>query len=75
MTAKVNTILERVLSQELARQEVWLQEDKAWGQRTNVREEAIKEIKAFMEQENIKFRQDYYQEEYEMCRHEDVEEV
>lgn len=60
MTTRMNAILGRVLSQELAKQEVWGKQDIANG--FPGRDDVIKEIKDFMEENNIKFRKDFYYE-------------
>lgn len=60
MTRKMNAILERILSQEIARQEVWSKEDVENG--FPGREDIIQEIKDFMKENDIKFRKDFYYE-------------
>ena len=60
MTAKMNAVLERVLSEELGRQAVWMVDDKKMGFPTDTREEVVKEIKEFMKQNDIKIREDFY---------------
>lgn len=60
MTERMQGILSRVLSQEIAKQEIWNKEDIANGFPT--REGTIQEIKDFMEENNIKFRKDFYYE-------------
>ena len=61
MTKYMNAVLERVLSEELGRQSVWLADDKADGRDTKTRTGIIEEIKNFMDQEGIKFRQDFFE--------------
>lgn len=58
MTNTMNAILERVLSEEIAKQEMQSKKDIANGFPS--RDNIIKEIKDFMEENNIKFRQDFY---------------
>lgn len=55
----MKAILSRLLSQEIARQEIWKKEAiEKWGTDKAGRDEIIKEIKAWMEQNEIEF--DYY---------------
>lgn len=58
MTNTMNAILERVLSEEIAKQEMQSKEDIANGFPS--RDNIIKEIKDFMKENDIKFRQDFY---------------
>lgn len=58
MTNTMNAILERVLSEEIAKQEMQSKKDIANG--FPPRDNIIKEIKDFMEENDIKFRQDFY---------------
>lgn len=58
MTDTMNAILERILSEEIAKQEMCSKKDIANGFPS--RDNIIKEIKDFMEENNIKFRQDFY---------------
>lgn len=61
MTATMNAILERVLSQELAKQEIWSKKDvELFGEHMN-RDKIIAEIKKFMETNDIRFNQEWYQ--------------
>lgn len=60
MTARVNAILSRVLSEEIGRQEKWKIKDSNNGFDTTDRDEAIQEIKNFMVENNIEIRTDYY---------------
>lgn len=60
MSGTMNSILSRVLSQEIARQEIWGKEDaEMFGEHMN-RQPVIQEIKQFMADENISFNQDWY---------------
>lgn len=58
MTNTMNAILERVLSEEIAKQEMQSKKDIANGFPS--RDNIIKEIKDFMKENDIKFRQDFY---------------
>ena len=58
MTNTMNAILERVLSEEIAKQEMQSKKDIANGSPS--RDNIIKEIKDFMKENDIKFRQDFY---------------
>lgn len=60
MTARVNAILSRVLSEELGRQEKWKNQDTDNGFDTTDRDEAVTELQQFMRDNNIEFRTDYY---------------
>ncbi len=60
MTDIMNAILERVLSQEIAHQEQWSKEDVAmFGEHMN-RDKQIQEIKQFMQDNDIRFNQEWY---------------
>ncbi len=58
MTNTMNAILERILSEEIAKQEMQSKEDITNG--FSSRDNIIKEIKDFMKENDIKFRQDFY---------------
>lgn len=60
MTARMNAILSRILSEELGNQEKWKIKDSNNGFDTTDRDEAIQEIKNFMIENNIELRTDYY---------------
>lgn len=60
MTARVNAILSRVLSEEIGRQEKWKNKDMDNGFDTTDRDEAVAELQQFMRDNNIEFRTDYY---------------
>ena len=60
MTNTMNSILSRVLSQEIAHQERWKKDDIAMGFSGTDRDEYIIEIKRFMESNKIPFNQDWY---------------
>lgn len=60
MTARMNSILSRVLSEELGRQAKWKIKDSDNGFDTTDRDEAIQDIKNFMSENNIEVRTDYY---------------
>ena len=60
MTEKMNHILERVLSEELGRQDAWLEEDRSMGFDVSNRKSAIDEIHEFMMTNDISIRQDFY---------------
>ncbi len=60
MTDRMKNILERVLSQEIAKQEIWSKEDvELFGEHMN-RNGIINEIKQFMKDEDIRFNQEWY---------------
>lgn len=60
MSSRMNGILERVLSQEIARQEVWSKEDvERFGEHMN-RDALIAELRKFMQDNGIKFNQEWY---------------
>lgn len=59
-TDRMEAIMERIFSQEIARQEQWSKEDvEMFGEHMN-REALIQEIKDFMEANNIRFSMDWY---------------
>jgi hypothetical protein len=60
MTARVNAILSRVLSEEIGRQEKWKNKDMDNGFNTTDRDEAVAELQQFMRDNDIEFRTDYY---------------
>lgn len=61
MTDTMKSILERVLSQEIAHQENWQADDaERFGEDVMNRGRIIQEVKEFMEQNDIKFREDFY---------------
>lgn len=65
MTDTMKAILSRLLSQDLAHQEIWGEEDaKMFGEHMN-RKGIIQEIKQYMEKEDIKFSQDWYMKVYQ----------
>lgn len=64
MTDMMKGILARVLSQELAHQENWQADDmKRFGKDKMDRGYIIQEVKSFMEENGIQFREDFYWEE------------
>jgi hypothetical protein len=57
----MKAILSRVLSQEIAHQEIWKKEAiEKWGVEKVDRDKIVKEIKSWMEQNEIKFNYDWY---------------
>ena len=61
MNKTVNSILSRALSEEIARQKKWKEEDiKQFGKCITNRDDIIKDIKSFMVENEIEFRTDYY---------------
>lgn len=65
MTDLMKSILSRVLSQEIAHQEIWAEKElKRFGEPKINREEINKEIRQFMKDNNIEFRQDFYIQEF-----------
>lgn len=57
----MNDILSRILSQEIAHQEIWKKKDiEKWGTERLDRDEIVKKIKAWMEQNEIEFDYDWY---------------
>lgn len=57
----MKAILSRVLSQEIAHQEIWKKEAiEKWGTEKVDRDEIVKEIKSWMKQNKIKFNYDWY---------------
>ena len=61
MNSVINSVLSRVLSQEIALQEKWKENDiKMLG--NSERDKVISEILNFMKNENIEFRNDFYTE-------------
>lgn len=59
MTKLVNAVLERVLSEELGRQNAWLKDDMNNGFDTSTREAVITELKEFMTENDIEIRPDF----------------
>ena len=64
MTKKMNAILERVLSQEIAHQEIWEKEDIARFGESMSRADTIAEIKQFMQENDIRFNHEFYIQEF-----------
>lgn len=62
MDEVMNQILSRVLSQEIANQENWAQDDAERGLQTDRRTEIVTIIKDFMQENDIPFRADLYTE-------------
>ena len=60
MTGTVKSVLTRVLSEELGRQAQWLEDDKKMGFDITPRTKVIDELHKFMEENDIKVRDDYY---------------
>lgn len=61
MTDLMKSILGRVLSQEIAHQENWKADDiRRFGEDRVDRDEIIQQIKDFMEENGIQFREDFY---------------
>ena len=66
MTTLMNGLLERVLSEELGRQTAWRQQDTDRGFDTADREKVMQEIRDFMKENDIKYRDDFFTDGY--CR-------
>lgn len=65
MTDVMNGILSRVLSQEIAHQEIWQQQEvERFGKEMTGRNNIIKEIQNFMIENDIPFRNDFYLDEF-----------
>ena len=60
MTDLMRGLLERVLSEELGRQAAWLQQDEENLIFIGNRENVMQEIKDFMKENDIRFRDDFY---------------
>ena len=61
MTEMMKSILGRVLSQEIAHQENWKADDiRRFGEDKVNRDEIIAQVKDFMEENGIQFREDFY---------------
>lgn len=65
MTDTMKGILSRVLSQEIAHQEIWAQEElEKFGEPKIKREEIVAEIKKWMKDNDVEFRDDFYIQEF-----------
>ncbi len=61
MNDTMNAVLSRILSEEIAKQEVWRDlEQTQFEISPDSRNEVIDTVKAFMQENNIDFRQDFY---------------
>ena len=61
MTEMMKSILGRVLSQEIAHQENWKADDiRRFGEDRVDRDEIIAQVKDFMKENGIQFREDFY---------------
>lgn len=65
MSDRMKSILSRVLSQEVAHQEIWAKKEaEQFGKSVLDRDDIIKEIKAFMVENDIKFNGEFYLQEF-----------